>query len=125
MAAQEIKPPRCKCGAWSELTVTPTGWYVVKCSSCGRTGEVESTSEYAMGSFLSTMYATPLECFIGCLISELAFELPDETTKALWKAAETHDLDALQEIAREEIRKVNKRTPKEIVDNIGLDDKSI
>ena len=71
------------------------------------------------------MYATPLECFIGCLISELSFELPDETRKALWKAAETRDLDTLQEIAREEICKVNNRTPKEIVDNFGLNDKSI
>ena len=122
MAAQEIKPPRCKCGAWSELHEERNG-FIVKCPSCGTTSEEHSTSEYAIGAFLSKLYKTPLECFIGCLISELSFELPDETCKALWKAAETHDLDALQEIAREEIRKVNKRTQKEIVDNFGLNDK--
>ena len=122
MEAQEIKPPRCKCGAWSELTVTHNGWYIVKCPSCGTTGEVESAPEYAIGAFLSKLYKAPLECFIGCMLSELSFTLPDETCKALRKAAETRDLDALQEIAREEIRKVNNRTPKEIVDNFGLND---
>ena len=81
MAAQEIKLPRCKCGAWSELTITQNGWHVVKCPSCGTTSEEQSSSEYAIGAFLSKLYKTPLECFIGCLISELSFTLPMRLVK--------------------------------------------
>lgn len=104
MAAQEIKPPRCKCGAWSELHAGRDG-FTVKCPSCGRTGKLQDTAEYAIGAFLSTMYATENECFIGCLLSELPFELSDEAIDSLRQAAETHSLNDLQHIAREEIRR--------------------
>ena len=109
MAAQEIKPPRCKCGAWSELTVTHNGWYIVKCPSCGTAGEVESTSEYAIGSFLAKMYKTPLACFIGCLAHELKQFSNEEVVREVIEAANSNDYEAVMRIAKAELDKLNNK----------------
>lgn len=107
MAAQEIKPPRCKCGAWSELTVTHNGWYIVKCPSCGIAGEVESTSEYAIGSFLTKIYKTPLACFIGSLAPSLEQLSNEEVVREVIEAANSNDYEAVMCIAKAELDKLN------------------
>ncbi len=108
MEAQEIKTmPVCVCGNRTELTVTHNGWYIVKCHSCGTTGEVESAPEYAIGSFLAKIYKTPLACFIGCLAHELKQFSNDEVVREAIEAANSNDYDAVRRIAKAELDKLN------------------
>ena len=108
MAVQEIKTmPVCVCGNRTELTVTPNGWYVVKCSSCGKTSEEQDAVNNAVGSFLTKIYKTPLACFIGCLAYELRQFSNEEFVREAIEAANHNDYDAVRRIAKAELDKLN------------------
>lgn len=107
MEVQEIKPPRCKCGAWSELTVTDNGWYIVKCPSCGTTSEEQATLEDAVGSFLAKIYKTPLACFIGCFVSELKQVYYDDVIIKVMDAANNNDYATVSNLIKDELDKLN------------------
>jgi len=108
MAVQEIKTmPVCVCGKRTELTVTDNGWYVVKCSSCGKTSEEQATLEDAVGAFLSRIYKNSLACFIGCLMRELDSSYSnDDITQAI-EAANREDYEEVRRIAEAELDKLN------------------
>lgn len=99
MEAPEIdKMPVCICGTRTELTVTHNGWYVVKCPSCGKTSEEQSTLQYAVGAFLAKIYKTPLACFIGCLASEIGIPFDDPLTMKILDSANRNEYSTAHEL---------------------------
>ncbi len=99
--------PVCTCGTRTKLAVTPNGWYIVKCPSCGTTSEEQDTVNNAVGSFLAKIYKTPLACFIGCLAHELKQFSNEDVVRQAIEAANSNDYDAVRRIVKAELDKLN------------------